>query len=103
MDFQRWHLRCTLLVQRGGMMEHLVATYGPMLLFLLIFLESAGAPMARETALIAASLLASRGQLRIGSVIIAANAAAIAGDSAVYSIRRWGRRPFLPPWALLAA
>ncbi len=84
-------------------MEHLVATYGPMLLFLLIFLESAGAPMPGETALIAASLLASRGQLRIGSVIIAATAAAIAGDSAGYWIGRWGGRRLLRRWPLLAS
>ncbi|PYM86479.1 MAG: hypothetical protein DME09_02290, partial [Candidatus Rokuibacteriota bacterium] len=73
-------------------MEHLVEAYGPMLLFLLIFLESAGAPVPGETALIAASLLASRGQLRIGFIIVVATTAAIAGDSAGYWIGRWGGR-----------
>ena len=83
-------------------MEHLVAEYGLMLLFLLIFLESAGVPMPGETALIAASLLAARGQLRIGPVIVVASTAAIAGDSAGYWIGRWGGRRLLRRWPLLA-
>jgi len=84
-------------------MEHLVEAYGPMLLFLLIFLESAGAPVPGETALIAASLLASRGQRRIGSIIVVAATAAIVGDSAGYWIGRWGGRRLLRRWPLLAS
>ena len=84
-------------------MEHLVEAYGPMLLFLLIFLESAGVPMPGETALVAASLLAARGQLRISSVIAVAATAAIAGDSAGYWIGRWGGRRLLRRWPLLAS
>src|SRR5260370_17547433 len=96
MDFQRWHLRCNLLVQRGGMMEHLVATYGPMLLFLLIFLESAGAPMPRETAPIPAPPLSSPGPVPIGSAIHPATPAATRRDPAAPPTPRV-RRPRPPP------
>src|SRR5438876_6497153 len=97
MDFRRWHLHCThdFTVQRGGVMEHLVEAYGPMLLFLLIFLEPAGAPVPGETPLIAASLLASRGQRRIGFIIAVATTAAIAGDSAGYRFGPWAGRGLL--------
>ena len=52
-----------------GTMESLVHDYGLFLLFLLIAMESAGIPLPGETALVAAGVLASRGDMNIVAVI----------------------------------
>ena len=82
-------------------MESLVSDYGLALLFLLIAMESAGAPLPGETALIAASVLAARGDLDIVWVIVVAAAAAIIGDNVGYWIGRVGGRRLLKRWAWL--
>ena len=70
--------------------SHLVAVSGYPLLFVLVMSESSGVPIPGETALIAAAVLASRGELAIPAVIalallalfaIAVAAAAIALNS----------------------
>ena len=79
-----------------------LTTYGLGLLFILILLESGGLPLPGETALIAASILASRGHFDIVVVIAVAAAAAILGDNGGYYVgRRWGRK-ILARWEWLA-
>jgi len=65
------------------------------LLFGLVALESFGLPVPGETALIACSVLASRGSLSIVWVIVVAAAAAIIGDNLGYWAARHGGRPLL--------
>ncbi len=72
--------------------NHLVQTFGYPLLFLLVMCESGGIPIPGETALIAASVIASRGKLQIELVIAIAAAAAIVGDNIGYLIGRKGGR-----------
>jgi membrane protein DedA with SNARE-associated domain len=56
-------------------------------------IEASGVPVPGETALIAAAVLASQGELRIELVIAIAAAAAIVGDNIGYLLgRRFGRR-----------
>ncbi len=82
-------------------MASTLTTYGLGLLFVLILLESAGLPLPGETALIAASILASRGHFDIIVVIVVAAAAAIIGDNGGYYVgRRWGRK-ILARWEWL--
>lgn len=59
---------------------------------LLIGLESMGVPLPGETALVAAGVLASRGDLQIEIVIAVAAGAAIIGDNLGYLIGRRGGR-----------
>lgn len=61
-------------------------------LFLLVMAESSGVPVPGETALIAAAVLASQGELEIAAVIPLAAAAAIVGDNIGYQIGRRGGR-----------
>jgi membrane-associated protein len=72
--------------------EHWVQVAGYPLLFLIVMGESSGVPVPGETALIAASILASRGKLQIEQVIVLAAAAAIVGDNIGYLIGRKGGR-----------
>src|SRR5215211_7884110 len=58
-----------------------VSHVGVPVLFALIAVESMGVPLPGETALFAASILASHGELSIELVIAAAAAAAILGDN----------------------
>ncbi|MEA2194846.1 MAG: hypothetical protein QOG42_1280 [Solirubrobacteraceae bacterium] len=68
---------------------------GYLVLFALVGIESAGAPLPGETALITAGVLAHRGQLNIELVIPIAAAAAIIGDNIGYLIGRTGGRRLL--------
>jgi membrane protein DedA with SNARE-associated domain len=79
-------------------MESLVQDYGLVLLFVLIAMESAGVPLPGETALIAAGVLAARGDMDIVEVIVVAAAAAIIGDNVGYWIGRLGGRRLLERW-----
>jgi membrane protein DedA with SNARE-associated domain len=72
--------------------EHWVQVAGYPLLFLIVMGESSGVPVPGETALITASILASRGKLQIELVIVLAAAAAIIGDNIGYVIGRKGGR-----------
>jgi membrane protein DedA with SNARE-associated domain len=82
-------------------MESLVHDYGLFLLFLLIAMESAGIPLPGETALVAAGVLASRGDMNIVAVIVVAAAAAVIGDNIVYWAGRAGGRKLLQSWGPL--
>jgi membrane protein DedA with SNARE-associated domain len=72
-----------------------VSHVGYLLLFLLVMVESAGVPVPGETALIAASVLASQGKLKIELVILFAAFGAIIGDNIGYSIGHKGARRLL--------
>ena len=82
-------------------MESLVHDYGLAILFLLIAMESAGIPLPGETALVAAGVLASRGDMDIVAVIVVATVAAILGDNVGYWIGRLGGRKLLQRWGRL--
>jgi membrane protein DedA with SNARE-associated domain len=71
---------------------HFIEHYGLYFLFAIICLESAGAWLPGETALIAAAVLASDGKLSLTGVIIVAAAAAIIGDNIGYWLGREGGR-----------
>src|SRR3989442_7173312 len=79
----------------------LVASYGYVVLFFLVALESLGIPLPGETALLTAAALAALGHLSIYAVVATAVVAAVIGDNGGYWIgrkggialvRRYGRR-----------
>jgi membrane-associated protein len=77
-------------------------TIGYPLVFLLIAIETMGIPVPGETALITASIVASRGRLHIEIVIALAAAAAIVGDNVGFAIgRHLGRRALVAPGPFL--
>ena len=82
-------------------MTHLIENYGLLFLFGIVCLESAGLWLPGETALIAASVYASKGHLSIVGVIAVAAAGAIIGDNAGYWLGREGGRRLLDRYALL--
>jgi membrane protein DedA with SNARE-associated domain len=76
-------------------MTSLVHHYGLIALFLIVMLESGGVPLPGETALVAAGVFASQGELNIVEVITVAAVAAIIGDNLGYWIGRTGGRKLL--------
>jgi membrane protein DedA with SNARE-associated domain len=80
----------------SGFVHH----YGLLALFLIVMLESAGVPLPGETALVAAGVFASHGELNIAAVIVVAAAAAIVGDNLGYWIGRTGGRSVLTRWTV---
>ena len=71
--------------------EGWLSSYGYIVVFVLVMLESLGLPVPGETALIAAALYAgSTGKLEIQTVIVIAAAAAIIGDNIGFAIGRYG-------------
>jgi membrane protein DedA with SNARE-associated domain len=81
---------------------HLLLSYGLVLLFLIVAGESAGIPLPGETALIAASILATpeQGHYSLPAVIAVAAAGAIVGDNVGYWIGRTGGRRLVERWSL---
>lgn len=73
---------------------HLLVTYGLVVLFLAVGIESAGVPIPGETALITAAVFAATGQHRFSIVwvIVVAAAGAIVGDNVGYTLGRIGGR-----------
>src|SRR3954449_11267912 len=72
------------------------ANVGYSVVFALVAIETMGIPVPAETALIAAALLAHKGQMDIATLTLVAAAAAIFGDNVGFAIgRRFGRRLFL--------
>lgn len=82
-------------------MTHFIQQYGLWFLFGIITAESAGVWLPGETALIAASVYASRGHLSITAVIAVAATAAIVGDNIGYWIGREGGRRLLYKYEFL--
>jgi membrane protein DedA with SNARE-associated domain len=82
---------------------HIPANVGYVAVFALVAVETMGIPVPAETALIAAALLAHKGQMDIGTLVLVASVAAILGDNVGFAIgRRYGRRLFLAPGPLHA-
>ena len=75
-------------------MTHLLVSYGLVVLFLAVAVESAGVPIPGETALISAAVFASTNQhhFSIVWVIVVAAAGAIVGDNVGYTLGRIGGR-----------
>ena len=68
---------------------HLLATYGYLVVALMVGVEGMGIPLPGETTLIAAAIVAGTShELNIGLVIAAASAGAIVGDNAGFWIGR---------------
>jgi membrane protein DedA with SNARE-associated domain len=68
-----------------------LSSYGYLVVFLLVMIESIGVPVPGETALVGAALYAgSTGKLEIELVIAVAVAGAIIGDNIGYGIGRYG-------------
>jgi membrane protein DedA with SNARE-associated domain len=81
----------------------LLLDYGLVLLFAVVFLESAGLPfLPGEVALIAAALLAGKHHFSIVSVIAVAAAAAALGYGVAYWVGRVGGRRLLARWNVTA-
>src|SRR5437867_3215624 len=78
-----------------GTVSGLVASYGYVVLFFLVGLESLGVPLPGETALVTAAALAAGGHLSIYAVVASAVAAAIIGDNGGYWVGRAGGNPLL--------
>jgi undecaprenyl-diphosphatase len=72
-----------------------VASYGYLVLFVIVALESFGIPLPGETALVTAAALGALGRLNILWVIAAAAVAAILGDNTGYWIGRVGGPAFV--------
>jgi membrane protein DedA with SNARE-associated domain len=75
--------------------EHIITQYGVLALFVSVSLETLGAPLPGETAIILASGAAAAGKLNIYAVAIAAFLAAVIGDNAAYVIGRKLGRPVI--------
>jgi membrane protein DedA with SNARE-associated domain len=76
-------------------MTGIVHHYGLVALFIVVMLESGGAPLPGETALVAAAVYASTGRMDIVEVIVVAAVAAIVGDNIGYWLgRTLGRGAF---------
>lgn len=81
-----------------GLVLRYFQLYGYYLLFFVLFLENTvlvGLLVPGETVLLAASFLASRGDLDLVTVIIVAILGALAGNNLGYLIGRRGGRPFV--------
>lgn len=81
-------------------MTALLISYGLVLLFLLVAIESAGIPVPGETGLITAAFLAHQGHYSIVWVIVVAAAGAIIGDNIGYWLGRIGGRRLLERWSI---
>lgn len=75
--------------------EHWLATYGYLAVFVMVGLESLGLPLPGETTLLAAAAIAAQGRMHIWAVIGAAAGGAIMGDALGYWIGRLGGLPLI--------
>ena len=78
-----------------ALLVNLFGRYGYAIIFLGVFLESAGVPVPGETILLGAGLFAYQGMFTLPWVIIVGIAAAILGDNLGYWIGRRGGRPLI--------
>jgi membrane protein DedA with SNARE-associated domain len=74
---------------------HVPANLGYAAVFIFIAVETMGIPVPGETALVAAALLAARGDLSVEVLIVVAAAAAIIGDNVGFTVGRHLGRPFV--------
>jgi membrane protein DedA with SNARE-associated domain len=73
-----------------SLIEPYLREYGLTAIFVIIYLESLGAPLPGESALLATSALAARGDFLIGHVFLVIWVAAVLGDATGYAIGRFG-------------
>ena len=85
----------------AALIEPYLIHYGLAAIFCFIFLESLGAPVPGESALIAASVMAIRGDFSVFALLAAVWIAAVLGDSTGYAIGRIGGRPLLQRYGWL--
>jgi membrane protein DedA with SNARE-associated domain len=79
-----------------GMLEPWVHEYGAVAIFLILTLESFGAPLPGESLLIVAAILAGRGELSFPALLFSAWAGAVSGDNIGYLIgRKLGHKALL--------
>lgn len=70
--------------------QHYIAAYGSLAVFIVIYLESMGAPLPGETLVIATSALAANGTISLTVALIAIFCGAVLGDSTGYAIGHYG-------------
>lgn len=81
-----------------GLLHHaspFLHQYGLWAVFLALFLETFGLPLPGETLLIAASLIASQGQLHLSFVLLVGWGAAVLGDNTAFYVGHFGGRRLL--------
>src|SRR5436309_1718829 len=83
------------------LLANLLARYGYAIVFLGVFLESAGVPVPGETVLLAAGFFASQGTFALPWVIGLGIGAAILGDNVGYWIGRRAGRPLVERYGRL--
>ncbi len=77
------------------LIDEYVAAYGALAIFVVVYFESFGAPLPGETGVVAAALLAARGDLSVVALCLAVFGGAVAGDTTGYVIGRAGGRRLL--------
>jgi membrane protein DedA with SNARE-associated domain len=82
-------------------LEPYIQQYGLYAIFVIIYLESFGAPLPGESALVASSLLAVRGDLSVTDLFFTVWIAAVLGDGTGYAIGHFGGRPLLKQYGWL--
>jgi membrane protein DedA with SNARE-associated domain len=85
----------------AALIEPYLRQYGVIAILITVYLESFGAPLPGESALVGASLLAAHGDFAIGNVFLAAWIGSVLGDSTGYVIGRLGGRPLLQRYGYL--
>ncbi|PSH69203.1 DedA family protein [Phyllobacterium brassicacearum] len=85
----------------ASFIEPYIQQYGLYAIFVIVYLESLGAPLPGESALVASSLLAVRGDLAVTNLFFTVWAAAVLGDSTGYAIGHFGGRPLLQRYGWL--
>jgi len=81
--------------QAATLIEPYIAAYGLLAIFVIIYLESFGVPLPGESAVVAASVMALRGDFAIYHLLAVVWVAAVAGDCTGYAIGKAGGRPLL--------
>ena len=77
------------------MLESYIAAYGSLALFVVVYLESMGAPLPGETLVMATSALAAAADIGLAAALMAIYAGAVLGDNTGYAIGRFGGRRLL--------
>lgn len=83
------------LEQHLTAVQPLLDRWGYGALFLFVFVEGFGIPAPGQMTLIAAALLAARGELSLVAVLVTATAAAATGNTVGFFLGRLGGRPVL--------
>ena len=89
-------------ILEGVWIQHIVATYGYVAIFIVVMLESAGIPMPGETILVTAAAFAgSKHSMHLGYIIAAAAGGAILGDNLGFWVGREFGTTLLARWGYL--